>query len=280
MTKRNILNLIQSPRFFRENTQIQKNFFMENEPNSNTCLTFINSRSIMTYNAFFPKKQKGNEPKRTQLKPIKANFFTTSKHHFSAELFSDTRLRQGPPAGVLVYVEDWTAAVQRSSRKKKPLKSPRGQTVFVRSFGFLQGASLRSPVTSKFNEDGSEVVRVVRRAMDDWLTTPQGSKRTTKTGKSCVFKITFSGKQTQFPNSENHRNYLQKRYLHQFTPPKPQKKQTQSKPNPNPIIIDTIENIDQNQKNVWNSLDESKSLLYSTLCKKNIIFWHVCACIL
>ncbi len=44
-------------------------------------------------------------------------------------------------------------------------------TLFVRSFGFLQGASLRP----------SEVVRVVRRAMDDWLTTPPGSKRTTKT---------------------------------------------------------------------------------------------------
>ena len=43
-------------------------------------------------------------------------------------------------------------------------------TLFVRSFGFLQGASLRP----------SEVVQVVRRAMDDWLATPQESKRTTK----------------------------------------------------------------------------------------------------
>ena len=56
--------------------------------------------------------------------PLKAHNQLT----FSEELFSDTRLRQGPPAGVQVYVEDWTAAVQRSSREKKPLKSPRGQT--------------------------------------------------------------------------------------------------------------------------------------------------------
>ncbi len=34
-----------------------------------------------------------------------------NKTHFSEELFSDTRLRQGPPAGVHVYVEDWIAAV-------------------------------------------------------------------------------------------------------------------------------------------------------------------------
>ncbi len=44
-------------------------------------------------------------------------------------------------------------------------------TLFVRSFGFRQGVSLRP----------SEVVRVVRRAQDVWLTTPPGSKRTTKT---------------------------------------------------------------------------------------------------
>ena len=47
-------------------------------------------------------------------------------------------------------------------------------TLFVRSFGSPQGAGLRS----------SEVVRVVRRAMDDWPVTPQGSKRTTKMQKS------------------------------------------------------------------------------------------------
>ena len=46
--------------------------------------------------------------------------------------------------------------------------------LFVRSFGFRQGDSLRP----------SEVVRVVRRAQDDWLATPPGGKRTTKTKKS------------------------------------------------------------------------------------------------
>ncbi|HEG43128.1 MAG TPA: hypothetical protein ENH94_03665 [Phycisphaerales bacterium] len=56
-------------------------------------------------------------------------------------------------------------------------------------------------------------------------------------GDSCVFKNTFSGKQTQFPNSENHCNLLQWMYLHQFTSPNPQKKQTQSKANPNPIYL-------------------------------------------
>ncbi|HEG43213.1 MAG TPA: hypothetical protein ENH94_04095 [Phycisphaerales bacterium] len=45
----------------------------------------------------------------------------------------------------------------------------------------------------------------------------------------------FSGKQTQFPNSENHYNYLQRRDLQRFLPPKPQKKQTQNKPNSKPI---------------------------------------------
>ena len=47
-------------------------------------------------------------------------------------------------------------------------------TLFVRSFGSQQGVSLRP----------SEVVQMVRQAMDDWLTTPPGSKRTTKTVKT------------------------------------------------------------------------------------------------
>ena len=33
-----------------------------------------------------------------------------------------------------------------------------------------------------------------------------------------------------------------------------------------------MENIDQTQKNVWKPLDESKSLLYSGLCKKKYYF--------
>jgi len=46
---------------------------------------------------------------------------------FSAELFSDTRLSQQPTGGVLLHIEDWLAGVQRSSRKKKPLKTPINQ---------------------------------------------------------------------------------------------------------------------------------------------------------
>ncbi len=47
-------------------------------------------------------------------------------------------------------------------------------TFFVRSFGFRQGVCLLP----------SEVVRVVRRAQEVWLTTPPGSKRTTKMWKT------------------------------------------------------------------------------------------------
>ena len=42
---------------------------------------------------------------------------------FSEELFSDTRLSQQQTGGVLKYADDRLAGVQRSSRKKKPLKS-------------------------------------------------------------------------------------------------------------------------------------------------------------
>jgi len=41
---------------------------------------------------------------------------------FSEELFSDTRLSQQPTGSVHLHIEDWLAGVQRSSRKKKPLK--------------------------------------------------------------------------------------------------------------------------------------------------------------
>ncbi len=61
-------------------------------------------------------------------------------------------------------------------------------------------------------------------------------KTLTFSGDSGVFKNTFSGKQTQFPESENHCNLLQWMYLQQFTPPNQQKKQTQNKPNSNPIL--------------------------------------------
>jgi hypothetical protein len=45
-----------------------------------------------------------------------------TQYLFSAELFSDTRLSQQPTGGVHMHIEDWLAGVQRSSRKKKPLK--------------------------------------------------------------------------------------------------------------------------------------------------------------
>ena len=92
---------------------------MKNKPNLKMTIFALIPDFVMTYKAFFSKNPKGNEPKRSQLNPIKPNF--------SAELFSDTRLRQGAPGSVQVYVEDCSAAVQRSSRKKKPLKSPRGE---------------------------------------------------------------------------------------------------------------------------------------------------------
>ena len=59
-------------------------------------------------------------------------------------------------------------------------------TLFARSFGFLQGAGLRS----------SEVVRVVRRAWPTLPATPQGSKRlVTACGKQGTIKTSlFPGK--------------------------------------------------------------------------------------
>ncbi len=50
------------------------------------------------------------------------------------------------------------------------------------------------------------------------------------------FQQLFFGKQTQISEPKSDSNSRNKRYLHQFTPQKSQKKQTQSKPNPNPII--------------------------------------------
>ena len=95
---------------------------MRNKANL-TIAEFTLTREIKgVYSNLHPKTKNGT-------KPIKANFFTTPNSHFSAELFSDTRLRQGVPASVLTYVEDCSAAVKRSSREKKPLKSPRGAKI-------------------------------------------------------------------------------------------------------------------------------------------------------
>ena len=94
-------------------------------------------------------------------------FFTAPNPHFSVELFSDTRLRQRPPArhtaGVsiveLVYVEDWTAAGECCCRQKKPLKlvpvcfrqgSPRGETGRYTRF-YWENPHFRAPLFVKAN---------------------------------------------------------------------------------------------------------------------------------
>ncbi len=125
-------------------------------------------------------------------------------------------------------------------------------TLFVRSFGSQQGTGLRP----------SEVVRVVRRAMGDWLTTPPGSKRTTKTGKtvisvnkkmkneanlnpiyseelfSGILRITkkpYFAKRTQFQQGGLHPNLRNNKEIRQITPKPPPQKRTQNEPNTNPI---------------------------------------------
>ncbi len=102
-------------------------------------------------------------------------------------------------------------------------------TLFVRSFGSLQGTCLRP----------SDVVQVVRRAMDDWSVTPQGGKRTTKTtqrGKPRFSSQTqtknfFMESKANFGNSEiNASAYGRGAYTNLH--PQTHKK---SKPNPKPI---------------------------------------------
>ncbi len=179
--------------------------------------------------------------KKNVKKHEKMNTKLHKQNHFSAELFSDTRLRQGPPAGVLTYVEDWTAAVQRRSREKKPLKSPRGETIIVRSFGSWQGVSLHP----------SEVVQVVRRAMDDWLTTPPGSKRTTKTsllpGEPSFLLPLICKSKPNYEHLDVNITVCNKKVYNDFSLKIYQK----SKPNPNPIQT-------QFQKPVKNVAKEAK----------------------
>ncbi len=97
-------------------------------------------------------------------------------------------------------------------------------TLFVRSFGSLQGASLRS----------SEVVRVVRRAMDDWPATPQGDKRTTKTslfsGMTPIPQKLFYGKRTQFRQPNSTANSCNKVTYNALRPKGNEPKRTQLKP--------------------------------------------------
>ena len=91
---------------------------MKNKANFNSTKFTATTCGIGGYNVFPPKTKNGTKPNKANLKPISK----TQKPNFSAacrvialgrrrELFSDTRLRQGPHAGVLVYVEDWLAAV-------------------------------------------------------------------------------------------------------------------------------------------------------------------------
>ncbi len=104
-------------------------------------------------------------------------------------------------------------------------KTLNNQVYFVRSFGSLQGTGLRP----------SEVVQVVRRAMDDWPVTPQGSKGTTKTGSfqeiPVFLKKLFLGSKPNFLNPRITTTTCKRGTYNDFHPQTNQK----SKPNPNPI---------------------------------------------
>ena len=133
------------------------------------------------------------------VKNMKKQQKTAHNHqtHFSAELFSDTRLTQGPPAGCkngdwlvpaegrVVPVPFFATAVQRSSREKKPLKSLR------------KGKPHLSSETQRQK--------------------PNFAKR------------------TQFQQPDPHPNSRNNKELQQITPKPPPQKRTQSKPNTNPI---------------------------------------------
>ncbi len=160
---------------------------MKNKANLNSLNLTLNSCSRVVYNVFRPKTQNGTKPNKANLKPIskwrtprfssetqeknffmesKANFFTTPNPNFSAELFSDTRLRQEPPAGCkngdwlvpaegrVVPVPFFATAVQRSSRQKKPLRSPRGENAIMRNEpNFNREAStLTHEITKDYNK--------------------------------------------------------------------------------------------------------------------------------
>ena len=56
----------------RDKTVISQKFFSQNEPNSNESGLTATTFGRVTYNDFLSKNPKGNEPKRTQLKPILA----------------------------------------------------------------------------------------------------------------------------------------------------------------------------------------------------------------
>ncbi|HEG44623.1 MAG TPA: hypothetical protein ENH94_11310 [Phycisphaerales bacterium] len=157
MTKTKQFEYTTKTSLFSGEPMFLKILFLGSKPNFPTQRITTTTCKGETYNNLHPQTNKKSKPNPN---PIKANFFTTSKPHFSAacpaialgrrrKLFSDTRLRQGPPAGCkngdwlvpaegrVVPVPFFATAVQRRSREKKPLKlvpacikqgSPRGET--------------------------------------------------------------------------------------------------------------------------------------------------------
>ena len=185
---------------FQENSSFSRTLIWRNEPNFNASNIIATSYNTVGYNDFFQ-----NSTKKTN--PIKANFFTTLKPHFSAELFSDTRLRQEPPAGCkngdwlvpaegrVVPVPFFATAVQRSSRQKKPLK--------------LVPACIKQ---------GS----------------PRGENRTMPSlfpGKPAFLRQLFLGSKPNFKNFRPILTHETKGTYNNSHPQNPKKKQTQSKPN-------------------------------------------------
>ncbi len=128
----NPISKTENPSLFQGEHSLLLNLLLRNKPNFNHPKIPATSYITVAYNIFQRNPKNGanpNKPNQSQFQSLqflrqktrnnlaknkemksKPNFFTTPKPHFSAELFSDTRLRQGPPASVLVYVEDWTAS--------------------------------------------------------------------------------------------------------------------------------------------------------------------------
>ena len=84
----------------------------KNKPNYEHLDVNITVCKKKGYKGFSLKIYQKNKPKTN---PIQSQSKPIPKPHFSAELFSDTRLRQGPPAGVLVYVD----ACKKYSKDKR-----------------------------------------------------------------------------------------------------------------------------------------------------------------
>ena len=81
MTKKRFFENTRIPSCFQGRTALSRNLFLRNKANLNSTKFIATPCNIGGYNDLHPKIQNGT-------KPIKANFFTTPKPHFSAELFS------------------------------------------------------------------------------------------------------------------------------------------------------------------------------------------------